>query len=318
MATTRRALLCGAALAGVGLATGKALAGAADGPPRIERHATGVRLHRGGTVTDLRLPIAGVASVVKCPADRLALGGGLFAQSPERMPPFRVVEDARVLRLIGDGITAEIDKQTGRIRFLDGAGRFRIAESAEPAPIPGVTASRRQGFTIGATERLHGLGQFRAPVAEYRGEDVFLGHANSDAVNPFLASTGGWGLLWDTGTVAHFRSRGDAIGYHSVAGDLVRYHVCLGTDMDAVIGRYRALTGPARLLPKWAYGYWQSKERYHTQAELTGVVDEYRKRKLPLDAIVLDYKYWGGNENFSGMKFDKATFPDPKDRKSVV
>ncbi|WP_174298412.1 TIM-barrel domain-containing protein, partial [Sphingomonas bacterium] len=275
------------------------------------RHAAGVRLYRDGEVTDLRLPLAGVASVVRCPADRLAAGGGFFARPAGAMPPFRLEEDARALRLVGQDIVAEVDKATGRIRFLDGAGTPRIAESAEPAPIPGVAASRRQGFAIGATERLHGLGQFRAPVAEYRGEDVFLAHANSDAVNPFLASTGGWGLLWDTGTAAFFRSRGEAIGYHSVAGDLVRYHVCLGADMDAVIGRYRALTGPARLLPRWAYGYWQSKERYGTQAELTGVVDEYRRRGLPLDAVVLDWHYWGENDRFSGMTFDAATFPDP-------
>ncbi|WP_010219380.1 TIM-barrel domain-containing protein [Sphingomonas sp. PAMC 26621] len=310
-ATTRRALLHSAALTSAGLAMGRALAGVRDSVPRIERQANGVVIYRDGNITDLRLPLAGIASVVKCSAANLALGGGFFAHDGASSPTVRFVEDAHVLRLMGEGIIVEIDKANGRLRFFDGAGTIRIAESVEPAPIPGVDAARRQGFTIGATERLHGLGQFRAPVAEYRDEDVFLAHANSDAINPFLTSTGGWGLLWDTGTAAHFRSRATAIGYHSVAGDLIRYHVCLGADMDAVIGRYRALTGAAALLPKWAYGYWQSKERYQTQAELTGVVDEYRRRGLPLDAIVLDWHYWGENDHFSGMTFDTKTFPDP-------
>ena len=209
-------------------------------------------------------------------------------------------------------MVVEVDRLHGRLRFVKPDGCTAIAEADEPAPLLGFAATRRQGFTIGATERLHGLGQFREPVFEYRDRDVFLAHANSDAANPFLVSTGGWGLLWDTGTAAYLRSRGRSLDYHSVAGDTVRYHVCLRRDMDAVIGGYRVLTGQALLLPKLAYGYWQSKESYARQADLIAVVDEYRRLQLPLDAIVLDYKYWGAAENFSGMTFDAATFPDPR------
>jgi len=308
---TRRALLQSATFIGVGALVDRAYAASAT-PPRIERYAAGLRIHSGRDVTDVRLPHEGVASVVKCPPERLALGGGLFASPDVPAPPVRIEDGVANLRLIGSGIIVEVDKSTGHLSFLDNAGAARIAEDAEPAPIPGIAAARRQAFTIGVIEALHGLGQFRAPTAEYRGEDVFLAQANSDAVNPFLISTGGWGLLWDTGTAAHFRSRGDAIAYHSVAGDLVRYHVCLGQNMDAVIGRYRALTGQAALLPRWAYGFWQSKERYGSQAELTGVVDEYRRRRLPIDAVVLDWRYWGENDQFSGMTFAPAIFPDPK------
>ena len=172
-------------------------------------------------------------------------------------------------------MVVEVDRLHGRLRFVKPDGCTAIAEADEPAPLLGFAATRRQGFTIGATERLHGLGQFREPVFEYRDRDVFLAHANSDAANPFLVSTGGWGLLWDTGTAAYLRSRGRSLDYHSIAGDTVRYHVCLGRDMDAVIGGYRVLTGQALLLPKLAYGYWQSKESYARQADLIAVVDEY-------------------------------------------
>ncbi len=309
---TRRALLGGAAVLGAGLALrSRAVMAQGGKPPRIERHPQGFRVFAGDEVTSVRLPVAGVVSVVRCPSARLALGGGLFVEPDGPAAPIEITEDARVLRARGPGIIVEVDKATGRLRFLDDAGRVRVAEGATPEPIAGVRAIRRQGFEIGADERLHGLGQFREPVAEYRDQDVFLAHANSDAVNPFLCTTGGWGLLWETGAAAHFRSRGRRVEYHSAAGDLIRYHVCLGDNMDAVIGRYRALTGAARLLPKWAYGYWQSKERYGTQAELTGVVDEYRRRKLPLDAIVLDWRYWGESDQFSGMTFDPINFSDP-------
>jgi alpha-D-xyloside xylohydrolase len=53
-----------------------------------------------------------------------------------------------------------------------------------------------------------------------------------------------------------------------------------------VVGGYRGLTGKAVMMPRWAYGFWQSRQRYETQDQLLGVVKEYRDRKLPLDNIV--------------------------------
>ena len=309
---TRRALLRGAATitsACVVPGWALALAGRPVRVDRLERLHDGVLVHAGAEVTRVRIAGRGVASVVRCPTAALARAGGFFEADGL---PVRFEDTAAALRVIGEGVVVEVDRLHGRLRFLQPGGRIAIAEADEPAPLPGFAATRRQGFTIGTVERLHGLGQFREPVFDYRDRDVFLAHANSDAANPFLVSTGGWGLLWDTGTDAYLRSHGCALDYYSVAGDTVRYHVCLGRDMDAVIGGYRALTGQASLLPKWAYGYWQSKESYARQADLIAVVDEYRRRRLPLDAIVLDYKYWGGPENFSGMKFDAATFPDPR------
>ena len=310
---TRRALLGSAAMLGAGLALGARVSAArGGGRPRIERSGSGLTILLDGEAISVRIPVAGVASVVRCPPARLTLSGGFFAAADRPVPATRYQETGRAVRLIGDGIAVEVIKRDGRLRFLDSAGKQRIADGGPAEPIPGFAASRRQRFEIGETGRLHGLGQFREPHFDYRGQDVFLAQANSDAVSPYLVSMAGWGLLWDTGTAAFVRSRGATLDYHSVAGDLIRYHVCIGDDLDALVGRYRALTGAAALLPKWAYGYWQSKERYADQAELLGVVAEYRRRRLPLDAIVLDWKYWGEAPHFSGMTFDPATFPDPK------
>ena len=78
-----------------------------------------------------------------------------------------------------------------------------------------------------------------------------------------------------------------------------------------MIAGYRALTGKAVMLPRWAYGFWQSRQRYTNQDELLGVVAEYRKRKIPLDNIVLDWFYWK-EDSWGSHEFDKARFPDPK------
>ena len=64
-------------------------------------------------------------------------------------------------------------------------------------------------------------------------------------------------------------------------------------------------------MPKWAMGFWQSRERYKTQAELLGVVDEYRKRNIPLDNIILDWSYWP-KDAWGSHDFDTERFPDAK------
>jgi alpha-D-xyloside xylohydrolase len=80
--------------------------------------------------------------------------------------------------------------------------------------------------------------------------------------------------------------------------------------MDEVISGLREATGRAPLWPRWALGYWQSKERYASQDELMGVAREYRRRGIPIDNIVLDWQYWG-RLGWNAMGFDRSAFPDP-------
>ena len=80
--------------------------------------------------------------------------------------------------------------------------------------------------------------------------------------------------------------------------------------MDEVISGYRTLTGKAPIVPKWALGFWQSRERYKTQNEILSTVNEFRKRKIPIDNIVLDWSYWQETE-WGSQEFDETRFPSP-------
>ena len=91
----------------------------------------------------------------------------------------------------------------------------------------------------------------------------------------------------------------------------VDYYFIPGNSMDEVIAGYRELTGKAPILPKWAYGFWQSRQRYETQDQLLGVLREYRRRGLPLDNIVQDWLYWP-QDQWGCQCFDPERFPDPK------
>ncbi len=91
----------------------------------------------------------------------------------------------------------------------------------------------------------------------------------------------------------------------------IDYDVVAGDDLDQVIAGYRQLTGKAVLLPAWAYGFWQSRQRYETADQLLGVVKQYRQLDLPLDNIVMDWRYWA-DPQWGSHKFDPTRFPDPK------
>lgn len=97
----------------------------------------------------------------------------------------------------------------------------------------------------------------------------------------------------------------------SDTGKAIDYYFCSGDNKDQVISAYRRLTGKAVLLPKWAYGFWQSRERYKNQQEILDVLKEYRERKIPIDNIVLDWSYWPENA-WGSHDFDPQFFPDPK------
>ncbi len=91
----------------------------------------------------------------------------------------------------------------------------------------------------------------------------------------------------------------------------IDYYFVYGESMDEVISGYRTLTGKAQVMPKWAMGYWQSRERYKTQEELLATLREFRRRQIPIDNIVQDWSYWP-EDAWGSHEFDAERFPDPK------
>ncbi|HPF03277.1 MAG TPA: glycoside hydrolase family 31 protein [Bacteroidales bacterium] len=106
-------------------------------------------------------------------------------------------------------------------------------------------------------------------------------------------------------------SERENISLFSEMGDCIDYYFIHGNSIDEVISGYRTLTGKAPLMPKWALGYWQSRERYKSQKELLDVVREYRIRNIPLDNIVLDWSYWPV-DSWGSHEFDPKYFPAPE------
>ena len=97
--------------------------------------------------------------------------------------------------------------------------------------------------------------------------------------------------------------------FRSSLGSQIDYYFINGGNIEGSIANYRTLTGQAPLFGKWAYGFWQCRERYHSQAELLENAAEYRKRQIPVDNIVQDWNYWP--DKTWGPEWNRKLYPDP-------
>jgi alpha-D-xyloside xylohydrolase len=96
----------------------------------------------------------------------------------------------------------------------------------------------------------------------------------------------------------------------SEVGDGIDYYFLFGPELDRVVSGYRRVTGQASMLPRWAFGLFQSRERYASAAELAAAVEGFRSRDIPLDVIVQDWRYWVDGQ-WGSHEFDASRFPDP-------
>ena len=96
----------------------------------------------------------------------------------------------------------------------------------------------------------------------------------------------------------------------SEVGDGIDYYFVYGPELDKVVAGYRRITGPAPMIPRWALGLWQSRQRYETSKASLDVVDGFRARGIPFDNIVQDWFYWK-EDSWGSHEFDPVRFPDP-------
>jgi len=107
-----------------------------------------------------------------------------------------------------------------------------------------------------------------------------------------------------------WRKSDNSTTFRSPVAQALDYVVFYGPSADNVIASYRNLSGNAPMFPKWAYGFWQCRERYTSGTHLVETIKEFRKRNLPVDVIVQDWQYWG-NRGWGVPQFDEKNYPNP-------
>ena len=245
-------------------------------------------------------------------------------------------------------LTLVVSRATGAIRYLDPQGGLLLAEpvrggkwlTAKPVTrnvfnrngqvaagesIDGARAAATDFETVpdgevfeakwelefSATEALFGLGSHEEGYGNLRGKSRELYQQNMKIALPYIVSTRGYGLLLDCCSLMTFHD--DALGSYwwADAVDELDYYFIRGTTFDRITSGYHALTGTPPMLPRWAFGFAQSKERYVNAAEVVAIVREYRRRRIPLDLVVLDWKSWPDGPCFGEKSFETVRFRDP-------
>ncbi|MDF1514776.1 MAG: glycoside hydrolase family 31 protein, partial [Anaerolineae bacterium] len=216
------------------------------------------------------------------------------------------------------GITLE--EVPVEITVFDPEAQVETVESADGARIKTEGGQKRIDRTAYTSklelvfsegEAIYGLGQHEEGILNYRGHQQMLYQHNMKLAVPMIVSTRGYALLWDTYSLSVFHDDEHGSYFWSDIDDELDFTFIYGPEFDQIVAHYRTLTGQVPMLPKWAFGYVQSKERYIDQEELLAIAREYRSRSIPIDCIVQDWRTWP--EGLWGQKtFDASRFPDPE------
>ncbi len=258
-------------------------------------------------------------------------------------------ENDTEIRLITESLRAVISRVSGSIRFLRPDGSLLLAEreyesktveefdvyqtvvnentEIEKIQTPdgekqqirqadrvwtGKLCHTRLHLSFAENERLYGLGQAEEGVWNLRHTTQYLHPANLKISLPVLLSANNWGILLSTQSPAIFNDTQYGSYLYTEADAYLDYYFILANTPADVPAAVRRLTGRATLLPKWAFGYMQSKERYEDAKDLLTTAETFRQKKIGLDTLILDWISWP--DGLWGQKtFDETRFPDPAD-----
>lgn len=164
-------------------------------------------------------------------------------------------------------------------------------------------------FEANPSEHFYGLGQETEDIFDRKGSTCNLLHYNTKSALPVLYSSLGYGFFWNNPSPGRCETTKNHTMWVADSAYQADYLVYVGETPADVIKKYCDLTGYAPHFPEWAAGFWQSKLRYESQDEVLEVAREYKKRGVPLAAIVIDYFHWTEQGEW---KFDPKYWPDPK------
>ena len=258
-----------------------------------------------------------------------------IAKETWETPRWNVTESSGSITITTDEVEVVINRSPLLIEFRDAKTRQVLNADERPmlydpkGQLASMMFDPKAGNFVAAAKKLHidehfyGLGEKAARLDKRRGYFV---NWNSDTPGytegrdpiyqtiPFylgLRRGIAYGIFFDNSYRSYFdfgRSSNQRAWFGAEGGEM-NYYFFHGPSIKKILGRYADLTGRMPLPPIWALGNQQSRWSYYPDTMVEEVVNEYRKRDLPLDVIYLDIDYMNGYRVFT---FDKERFPNPK------
>lgn len=288
----------------------------------LTRTARGLKLNmeEDKLVTEIVFYTPEIARVVKYPSssDTIPERNNLSVVLAPRKCKLSYGEANGKYTVTSSEVMVLLDKETGNVSFQTKNGVELLEEQEKPVLIQykeGVNTGDyriKQVFKLDKDEPIYGLGQMQSGKLSQRNQDKYLIQGNVEDVVTFFQSVKGYGVFWDNYSPTWFVDNEKATFFESEVGEFIDYYFMTGGNADGVIANMRELTGQVPMLPLWTYGFWQSRERYKSQNEIVGVVSKYRELQVPLDGIIQDWQYWGGNYLWNAMEFLNGEFWNPQ------
>ena len=242
---------------------------------------------------------------------------------PTFLKTFKVTDNPNDIFITTAKLKIAINRKTQAITYNDLSGKIILAEADEnnkamkDTTVAGIqTYKCTTSFMSPANEGLFGLGchPIDSLSINYKGRNQDMAIKYLTGAIPVLLSSGGYGLLFDNYAASKFygaEANNTQFKYESESGKMVDYYFFYGPSFDRIIDLYRNLTGKAPMYPKWAFGLFQSQDRYKKQEEVLEAKDGYRKNHIPVDVIVQDWYYWSPLPIGSHVLYPEA-YPNPK------
>ncbi|MDP9080174.1 MAG: glycoside hydrolase family 31 protein [Bacteroidota bacterium] len=275
----------------------------------------------------------GLMNIRVCKADIIEVKYTIFNTFPvknslvvnntwKEKSPFTVAEHGGQIVISTSRLNISINKTTNAIIYTNKKGAVVTSEASEnksmnSATIAGInTYNCNTAFNSPADEALFGLGCHPEDSLSinYKGRNQQMLIKYMTGAIPVMLSTKGYGLLWDNYSASNFygaEAENSQYKYVSESGKMVDYYFFYGPDFDRIIDLYRTATGKAPMYPKWAFGLFQSQDKYNRQDEIIGVKNNYRNNHIPVDAIVQDW-YWWSPLPIGSHIMSKERYPDLK------
>ncbi|NPD91794.1 TIM-barrel domain-containing protein [Xylanibacter muris] len=277
----------------------------------------GLKASVGGTDVELQFYNASTVRVLKSPQGRSFEKKSLAVTEVPEKVRISVKENGNSVRLKTSGVEVVFDMETGVVGFFDAGGKLLVSEQGRPSfkdfnDAGNKTFSVRQSFRLDKDEPVYGLGILQNGKMSQRGQTKRMVQGNVEDYIPFIQSVKGYGIYWDNYSPTDFIDAGEETAFRSEVGDCIDYYFMYGGNADGVVAKMRRLTGDVPMIPLWAYGYMQSKERYKSQDEIVGVLRKYRELNVPIDCVIQDWQYWGHNYLWNAMDFQNPLFRNPK------
>jgi alpha-glucosidase len=235
---------------------------------------------------------------------------------------FKIADQNDIITISTSQYTLQLRKDPFRVTMLDKNG-FQINEAAEGTNIffqgDAVTINRK----IQPGEKFVGLGEALGDL-DRRGTGVTLNNTdNYRYADPRVSMYSSipffigvhhqkvYGLFFNNsyGSLFNFGMAGAENMSVTHQGGDADFFLISGESTESVVSSYSELTGHTPLPPKWAMGYHQSRCSYYPQDKVEWIAETFRKKKIPLDCIVLDadyLKYYEpfriNTDRFPGMK----------------